>query len=194
MLDVQPSNAPQAPSKSTDNPILSRPVIAEWVFVRVFGFMAVFLIAISCIQSFIFSVGRVNGRSMEPAYVDDDLFFINKLIYLFSTPKRYDVVQLIDEKQKKVIIKRVIGLPGEVVLVKAGNVYVEDAARKRLLFNERSYLSPSIQTYVKDATTTREWVIPRGHYFVLGDNRPHSTDSRDYGPVSRTEIIGNVMK
>ena len=161
--------------------------------VPIFRLIVVFFMIVVIVQSFLFGPGRVNGRSMEPTYTDEELFFINKIVYLFSLPRRFDVVQLIHEEEGKVMIKRIIGLPGETVIEKAGNILIENAQHKPIPFHEDRYLAPTVKTYVRGATTTVQWVIPEGHYFVLGDNRARSTDSRTYGPVPRSNIIGRVM-
>lgn len=155
--------------------------------------MALFFVGTVFVQSFMIGPARVNGRSMEPTYADDELFFVNKLVYLFSKPQRYDVVQVVEESEQKLIIKRIVGLPGEKVSIKAGKILLEDAQGKPIFLTEKRYLSDAVLSYVKGATTTVEWAVPQRSYFVLGDNRPRSTDSRSYGPVPRSKIIGRVV-
>ncbi len=157
------------------------------------GAFGAFFLVILFIQSFVLAPARVNGRSMEPTHLDEELLFVNKILYLVRTPKRSDAIQMIDQDSTKLILKRVIGLPGETIFVKAGKVLVQTGQGTPQELNEHAYLSSAIATYVKGATSTRSWVLQKNEYFVLGDNRDHSTDSRTYGAVSRSRIIGKVI-
>ena len=158
------------------------------------GTLVTFSIAVLLIQSFILAPARVNGRSMEPTYVDEELFFVNKLVYLFHPPERNDRVQVIDRTSTQFLIKRVIGVPGDTVFIKEGKVFIKqhnDTEPREI--NERSYLSQEVRTLIAGVSSTRTWIMAENTYFILGDNRLHSTDSRTYGPVPRSSIIGRVM-
>lgn len=142
----------------------------------------IFLLVGLLTHYFFFSLLIVRGKSMEPGFIDGDALVINKIVYEISTPKRGDVIAMYfpGETQKR-FIKRIIGLPGETVKVTDGNVYIND----RLL--PEDYLDPSIITI-----PSLENKLGAGEYFVFGDNRALSSDSRAWGPVPKSFIIGQV--
>ena len=153
------------------------------------------VIVLLVVKFFIINVGQVNGKSMEPNFVDDDRFLINKLSYFVRAPKRYDIVQVIDPSQNKLLIKRVIGLPGEVVAIKRGKVFIRKAGEQVTAEQElpERYLKPSTYTMVPGQKDAKRYVVGPDQYFILGDNRPQSGDSRGYGPVARSRILGKVV-
>lgn len=144
-------------------------------------------------RTFIIEPGAVNGRSMETTFLDDDLFFINKAALLFRAPRRGDVVQAKGSNPGEVIIKRVIGLPGERLSIHDGSVFLVDEDFNETLLNE-PYLNKEIRTLSTDQTATLYMPIPEQSYFLLGDNRPMSIDSRVTGAFHRSEIYGLIMK
>ncbi|HLD30979.1 MAG TPA: signal peptidase I [Patescibacteria group bacterium] len=166
---------------------------------RATGIIITFLVVLMAIKFFIFDTGKVDGPSMEPNFSDDQIFIINKFIYLFRQPERYDVVQLLDLSAKKLILKRVIGLPGETVVIRRGKVFIEnrkdddasDSAESAALYEP--YLAQGIYTKLMAQQGAVSWVIPQDHYFVLGDNRPRSSDSRVWGAIHRSDIVGLVV-
>lgn len=160
----------------------------------VFSVVALLMCVVLVIRFFLVSPGKVNGRSMEPGYMDEQVFFVNKFVYLFEPPKRFDIVQMIDPKSEKLMMKRVIGLPGDVIVIKRGFVYkVNKETGEEERVSESAYLGKGVYTKVWAQTKPERYVLGQNEYFVLGDNRDHSVDSRDYGPVHRSVIIGKVM-
>ncbi|MDG1949290.1 MAG: signal peptidase I [bacterium] len=145
------------------------------------------------VRSFVIEPGRVNGRSMESTFTDNDVFFVNKYILLFHEPQRGDVVQAIDPLSGHIIIKRVIGLPGEQLSLRSGKVHLLKEDGSEILLQE-SWLSPSEWTSSPENTSEIYLPIPEYEYFLMGDNRNQSTDSRTYGPVHRNQIYGLVYK
>lgn len=123
----------------------------------------------------------VEGQSMEPNLEDGQRLLVNKLAYRFSEPARGDIV-VIDSPRgtSEKLIKRIVGMPGETIELSRGRVYIDG----ELL--EESY-HPSIGMRPYPPTT-----IPANHYFLLGDNRDHSGDSRVWGAVSSKLLIGRV--
>lgn len=123
----------------------------------------------------------VRGRSMAPGIQDGDRILVEPWLTALSQPQRGDVVVLRSPSEPGLdYIKRVIGLPGEEVLVIGESVWVDG---KRL---EEPYAIP-------DYLGAQHWArVPAGHYYVLGDNRPRSSDSREFGLVPAEDIKGRV--
>lgn len=154
-----------------------RAVIAEIVQVVLLALVAFFALHF-IIQNF-----RIDGRSMEPNLHSGEYVIVNRTAYWFADgPQRGDVIVFQAPDQPKFDrIKRVIGLPGETVEVKRdGAVYVDG------LLLEEEYLSLPL------SGPSGTWTVPAGCYFVMGDNRPASLDSRYAGPVPRDYIIGKA--
>jgi len=141
------------------------------------------VIASAFIILFLYQPVRVEGTSMLPELADHDRLFINKFAYHFSDIQRGDVVVFYYPRNpQKSYIKRVIALPGETLVIDSGRVYING----RLL--TEPYLS---QTY-RDERSTGAIRIPAGEYYLMGDHRNISSDSRDFGPVSRDLIYGKA--
>jgi len=147
------------------------------------------------VRMFLVSPGRVNGASMEPTFIDNQFFVVNRLVYLFNDPKRLDVVELLNRDEDTKVIKRIIGLPGETLQIKRGGVYIKrknDEDFWRL--SEVEYLPIGEYTKIEKQEGIFEMKLYDNQYFVLGDNRDLSTDSRNYGPIFRSYIVGRVNK
>lgn len=129
----------------------------------------------------IFNFSVVRGSSMSPGIHDGDRILVDHLTYLFRDVKRSDIVVLQYPLDPSLdYIKRIIGLPGDEILIESGRVYVNG---ERL---EEPYIA------APDARTRlHEWVHA-DCYFVMGDNRPHSSDSREFGQVPRQNLVGLV--
>jgi signal peptidase I len=142
---------------------------------------------------FIVEPGMVSGQSMEPNLHDNELLFVDKISSVFSKLSRFDMVQLFFPYQKdKLLVKRVIGLPGETIIFKDDTIYIRDKKGDEFQLLE-SYLGPGVKTKVPKG---KPWQIevPPYSYFVLGDNRSHSVDSRYFGSVHRRNIIGKIVE
>jgi signal peptidase I len=132
---------------------------------------------------FLYQPVRVEGTSMLPMLEDQDRLFINKWVFHFEKIHHGDVVVfLFPQDQTKSYIKRVIGLPGDTVRIDHGTVIVNGSALKE------SYVPFRYQ----DDRSEPEMVIPKDEYFVMGDHRSISSDSRDFGPVERKLIYGKA--
>jgi signal peptidase I len=126
---------------------------------------------------------RVEGTSMQPRLHDQDRLFINKFVYHFENISRGDVVVFhYPRDPQKSYIKRVIAVPGDDLHIDDGVVYVNG---KRV---DESYVAPS---YL-DERSVPDQVIPPHEYWVMGDHRSISSDSRDFGPVERSLIYGKA--
>lgn len=155
-------------------------------------FALVFFSLALIVRTFIVEIGVVDGRSMEDTYVDSEPFFVYKLPLLFRTPERGDVVQLIYKPTEQVLVKRIIGLPGEQIRIQRNTVYLieEDGTETEL---EEPYLSPNTLTRTPYGYPITYGPFGEHEYFVLGDNRPQSSaDSRLLGPIPREWIRGTA--
>jgi len=137
---------------------------------------------------FLWQPHRIKGSSMEPNFHDGELILTNKLSYRLHQPKRGDVVVFrAPTREDRDYIKRIIALPGERVMIKGGRVYINGKVLTE------PYLPPTQQIrtsyYMQEG---EEKIVPPNHYIVFGDNRDHSSDSREWGPVPFKNIIGRV--
>jgi signal peptidase I len=134
------------------------------------------------IHVFLAQATRVYGQSMEPNLHTNERLVIEKFSYHFHGPRRGDVVVLRDPGgTPELLIKRVIGLPGERVTLADGKVYIDGQPL------EEPYLNQSTQG------GGRSWVVPPLSVFVMGDNRSASRDSRIFGPVALEELVGRAL-
>jgi signal peptidase I len=135
------------------------------------------------IITFLYQPVRVEGTSMQPELRDQDRLFINKFAYRFEKISRGDVVVFhYPRDPEKSYIKRVIALPGDSLRIDDGRVYVDG---KRI---DESY----VPKRYRDGRSMPEIIVPQGEYFVMGDHRSISSDSRDFGPVDRDLIYGKA--
>lgn len=136
---------------------------------------------------------QIRGVSMVPTFQDREYILTDKISYRFSSPERGDVIVFQAPKDHELdFIKRIIGLPGEKIKIQNGNVFVyNDKFSNGLQVSEPytsdPYTSPG--DYAKEGEVI---IIGSDQYFVMGDNRPRSSDSRFWGLVSRKEIIGKA--
>jgi signal peptidase I len=155
-----------------------------------FELVQVFAISLAIIipvRYFLVQPFYVKGASMEPNFFDHEYLVIDELSYRFHTPQRGDVVVLrYPNDEKQFFIKRVIGLPGETVEISGGQVKIYNNAHPNgQLLDEKIYLD-------QDTGTTRTVTLKSDEYFVMGDNRGASLDSRYFGPVQKDLVIGRV--
>ena len=132
---------------------------------------------------FLYQPVRVEGTSMLPMLEDQDRLFVNKLAYRVGEIHRGDVVVfLYPHDHEKSYIKRVIALPGDTLKIDHGMVYV----------NGKELVEKYVPPQYEDERSLPETVIPANDYFVMGDHRSISSDSRDFGPVDRELIYGKA--
>ncbi len=149
------------------------------------------LVIIIPIRYFLIQPFYVKGASMEPNFFDKEYLIINEISYRFETPKRGDIVVFrYPRDPQEYFIKRVIGLPGEKVQIKNGEIWIYNQEKPNGARLPEPYLADSVKTYALS-----EEIIPltKDEYFVLGDNRNSSKDSRSFGPVNKSFLIGKVM-
>jgi signal peptidase I len=130
---------------------------------------------------------NIEGTSMEPSLHNQELILVDKWTYLFRPPARGDVIVFIAPPQpSQDYIKRVIGLPGDTITIQDTTVIVDGVTLKE------TYVDPNNQGNLYDYKKIHNMVIPPNAYFVLGDNRKGSSDSRDWGFVPKQNIIGRA--
>ena len=133
------------------------------------------------VQRYVVSAGVITETSMLPTLPEGNYYLVNRYIYLFAPPERGDIVVLRrDRFASEQYVKRVIGLPGERLQIKSGAVYINGRRLEERYAHDPTYPDLEAQT------------IEQETYFVLGDNRPVSEDSRHYGPVPFSQIEGKI--
>ena len=151
--------------------------------------IVVFLALLVMVYLFVMSPQEINGASMEPNFHNGEFILTNKIEYKLRNPKRGEVVIFKSPKNKEIdYIKRIIGLPGDTVKLYKNALYVNG---QKL---DEPYLSPGIYifggSYLAEGY---EVTVAPGLYFVAGDNRPHSSDSREFGPIAKEDFIGHAI-
>lgn len=142
------------------------------------------------VYAWLFRPFEVSGQSMFPTFHNNEYVLTNLIGLRFENPKRGDVIVFKAPTDKdKDFIKRVIGTPGDTVGLKDAEIYVNGVK-----LDETEYLSPDVKTtgqsFLREGN---EVVVPADSYFVIGDNRPYSSDSREWGFVKKDGIIGKSL-
>lgn len=146
--------------------------------------IVIFLIAFG-IRYFLMQPFIVDGNSMEPNFHDKEYLIVDKVSYRFKKPERGAVVVFRYPKNpSSSYIKRVVGLPGETIEIKDNQIRVND-----VLLDE-AYVSFQTETLIKNETGELKLELGDNQYFVMGDNRQHSSDSREWGVLPKENIIG----
>ena len=159
------------------------------VFLRK-GLLRIWLrdVAIACVASFVivtflYQPVRVEGTSMQPELRDQDRLFINKFFFRFETIHRDDIVVFhYPRDPERSYIKRVIALPGDTISIDHGQV----------ILNGQPLKEPYVPRRYRDTHSMAPLVVPPDEFFVMGDHRSISSDSRDFGPVDRDLIYGKA--
>ncbi len=139
---------------------------------------------------FILQPNQVRGASMEPTFDSGDYILTSKITYKIRDPERGDVVVFKSPRNKDIdYIKRVVGLPGDTVMVTSGNeVFVNGQAV------QEDYLAAPTNVWEGGFMRADEPItVPPGQLFVMGDNRPRSSDSREFGTIPLEDVIGYVF-
>jgi len=151
-------------------------------FITVFSISSYYLVS-----HYVITAVMVQGRSMTPTLQDGERYFLNRWELFFRQPHRGDIVVIRDTGHTDLAVKRIIGLPSDALRLKDGQVYLNGELLKE------SYLLPGTKTIMNNGSDV---LIQLGtnQYFVMGDNRGVSEDSRVYGTLKRDQIIGLLVK
>ncbi len=172
-------NAPEAESETQSGGFKLAFELKSWSRDILLAFAIAIFIVIFVVQPV-----KVEGTSMQPRLVDQERIFVNRFIYRFQDIRRGDVVVFwYPRDRSKSFIKRVLGTPGDKVEIRSGTLYVNE---RRV---DEPYLNPSFEDY----KSFQPVLVPPGQYFVLGDHRNSSNDSRSWGFVARDLIYGKAV-
>lgn len=153
--------------------------ILSWVKMFVGAFIVAYILS-----NFVIVNARVPSGSMISTINVGDKVIGFRLSYLFSDPKRGDIIIFnAPDKEKTIYIKRIIGLPGDTIKIENNKLYI----------NGELYEEDYIKNGWNNMTGTFTYEVPKGEYFVMGDNRDHSNDSRAWGSVKKDEIIAKAL-
>lgn len=158
--------------------------VVEWVVVLTLALGAAFVV-----RTFVFQQYVIDGPSMQPTLQQGDRVLLNKLSYRVHDVRRGDVVVFdrVQGTRHDDLIKRVIGLPGETVRIEQCRVLIDGREL------DEPYLADAVRAGNCGPTSMGALVVPDGQVFVLGDNRPQSSDSRAFGPIDIDRIRGRAF-
>jgi signal peptidase I len=157
---------------------------SAWELIR-FGVIA--LIAVFLVRTFIIQPFVVSGSSMVPTFENGEYLIINEVTYKLNDPQRDDVIVFrYPNDTTKFFIKRIIGLPGETIDIKGNDITITNETHKNGFKLD--------QPFVKNLSNNNmHFVLRSDEYFVMGDNRSASSDSRYWGPVKKDLLVGKVF-
>jgi signal peptidase I len=149
----------------------------------------VFIIAVTVLFDLAIPRSLVDGHSMEPTFYGDDRLVVSRVNYLIGDPQRGDILvfnSLVPAEAERgvMLIKRVVGVPGDTIVIKEQKVYLNDVKL------DESYIKEACQL---SRCRDNSWVLGDEEYFMMGDNRNNSRDSRVFGPVPLSKIVGQVV-
>lgn len=179
-MDLQQSN--DRPNSNEKKVVVEPKKETWWDIIR---FALITLAVVIPIRMYIAQPFIVSGLSMFPTFNDKEYLIVDEISYRFTPPARGDVIIFrFPEDQSKFFIKRIIGLPGEKVTISEGKVYITKDGKKTLLD----------EPYIKEQTTKNSQTeLSSDQYFVMGDNRAVSYDSRYWGPLNVSFIRGRAL-
>ena len=161
-----------------------------WLFFLDFLETIVVSLAIfAVVYIFLFQPHQVDGKSMEPNFHNAEYILTDKISYRISSPKRGDVVVFHSPQDAGTdFIKRIVGVPGDMVMIKDGYYYLNGTRLDEEYINDPGKVAPG--RFLREGASAE---VPNGQYLVMGDNRLHSSDSREWGFVPKTNIVGRAF-
>ncbi len=151
--------------------------------------LVVFGAVFALVYLFVAQFHKVSGNSMIPTFHNGDYIITEKISYKLGEPKRGQVIVLKNPKEESQdFIKRIVALPGDTIRIQNGAVFINDQAISEKYLPEGTITLP--ETFLTEGLTIK---AGENQYFVLGDNRNHSSDSREWGTITRQEIIGRAF-
>jgi len=170
----QTSSQERQPARKKGGGALEYLVILLVSFALVFGF----------VRPFVMEAFWIPSGSMIPTLEIGDRVLVNKFIYRFTEPKRGDIVVFTSvDNPKEDLIKRVVGVPGDKIAVRGGKLFLNGEPQKEPYTNKK----------LPDRSFFARTTVPKGHVFVMGDNRGNSADSRVFGPLPKKNIEGEAF-
>ena len=167
--------------------------LGERVLLELWGVVKLFLVALAIVLPLRYYIAQpfiVRGSSMEPNFVNREYLVVDELTYRFREPQREEAIVLrYPQNPNEYLIKRIIGLPGEEVEISGGEVKIKNDKHPKGLVLDQPYLELSRRPTYPNVKIQ----LGRDEYFVLGDNRPFSSDSRVWGALPRKFIIGRAV-
>lgn len=158
-------------------------------FKEIIKFIIIALLIIIPIRTYIVQPFIVSGASMDPTFATGQYLIVDQLTYHLNNPRRGDVVIMKYPKNPKVyFIKRIIGLPGETLIMNTGKVTIKNNDYPDGLALDETYITKDHRT-----SDTFEIKLSPTEYFVMGDNRPESSDSRTWGPLDSKYLVGRPV-
>ena len=161
-----------------------------------YAVLAIVAVAVALlIQAFLVKPYRIPSESMENTLLIGDRVLVDRISWRFTAPQRGEIVVFHSPLAGPVLIKRIIGMPGDVISLRDGYVYI----------NGKRLVEPYVRTVAGRAEPTqpftnglpwslqRPYRVPAGMYFMMGDNRTDSGDSREFGPVARGQLVGHAF-
>ncbi|KKU87470.1 MAG: Signal peptidase I [Microgenomates group bacterium GW2011_GWF2_47_9] len=161
-----------------------------WLFILDFIETIVVSLAIfALVYMFLFQPHQVDGQSMEPTFHNNEYILTDKLSYRLHAPKRGDVVVFHSPQDQRVdFIKRIVGVPGDTLMIQGGHVYLNGEKLAETYINDPGKVLPG--KFMKEGQSLK---VPSDNYLVMGDNRLHSSDSREWGLVTKQGIVGRAF-
>lgn len=171
--------------------MFKKAVLYVWELLKV----AIITIAIIVpIRYFLIIPFYVKGESMVPNFHDREYLIVDEISYRFKEPQRGQVIVFrYPEDPQEYFIKRVIGLPGETVQFKDGSVYIYNQANPSGFKLNENYLATDTKTLPNGYSEGEKVKVSDKQYLVLGDNRMFSKDSRSFGPIDKSFVVGKVL-
>ena len=161
----------------------------EWIA----PFLWAFILAFGVVRPFFLGPYKIPTGSMRPTFLEGDRIFVDKISYRFHEPKRGDIIVFkYPLDKKKDFVKRLVGMPGDQIQIREGKLIINGILMEDPPFSEHYYYNRE----EKDWKYGRAGItidVPPDHYFVLGDNSAQSSDSRNWGFVSRKNLVGKAF-